>query len=154
MRFLRALLMLGVVLNANAQQAKNSAKLPDGPGKELVVKLCSGCHELELVVTRPRTKTGWEENIEDMVARGSKGTDAELDSVVAYLTTHFGRLNINTATAAEMQTALGFTEDEAKAVASYRQARGKIADFDQLKTVKGLDAAKLKAQRASIAFDR
>ena len=155
MRFLKVfVLTFGIAVTAAAQQGKSSTLLPEGAGKEQVVKLCTGCHELELVVTRPRTKIGWDENIEDMIARGAKGTDSELDAVVAYLTAHFGRLNINTATPEEVQSFLGFTPDEAQAVADYRRSPGKIADFDQLKTVKGLDAAKLKAKRTIIAFER
>lgn len=154
MRFLRVfVLTFGIAVTAAAQQAKSSTLLPEGAGKEQVVKLCTGCHELELVVTRPRTKIGWDENIEDMIARGAKGTDSELDAVVAYLTRYFGRLNINTAAPDEMQNTLGFTAEEAQAVAGYRKSHGKIADFDQLKTVKGLDAAKLKAKRTAIAYE-
>lgn len=149
---LAGIFVLTIGAQAPAEKEARPGQLPDAPGKELVVKLCSGCHELELVVARPRTRNGWEENVDDMVGRGVKGSDEDLDKIVTYLTRYFGRLNINAASAADMQSKLEFTAEEARAVIAFRDAHGKIADFDELKKVKGLDEAKLKAKRPQIAF--
>src|SRR5579872_5709955 len=90
--------------------------LPDGPEKETVKRLCGECHEITTVIGSRRTKIGWERMTEDMVSRGAMGSEEELAAVVQYLTAHFGKLNVNTASAAEMAKMLEFSEKEAAAV--------------------------------------
>src|SRR5689334_7675958 len=84
-------------------------ELPKGPGKEKVEKICSGCHEMESVVGSRRTKAGWQRMTEDMVSRGAEGSEEDLAAVVAYLTEWFGKVNVNTAAAAELQKTLGLS---------------------------------------------
>src|SRR5713226_2064779 len=64
--------------------------LPEGPGKAVVERMCKGCHGLENVVRSRKTRDRWTEVVDDMVARGAKGTDSEADEVIDYLSTHFG----------------------------------------------------------------
>ena len=78
----------------------------------------------------------------------------EMEAVVAYLTAFFGKVNVNTATAQELEKLLGLSGQEGQAIAAYRERNGKIKDFEQLKKVPGVDAAKLQEKRSRIAFDR
>ena len=64
--------------------------LPDGPGKAVVERMCTGYHRLENVVRSRRTRDRWTEVVDDMVSRGAKGTESEADEVIDYLSTHFG----------------------------------------------------------------
>jgi len=64
--------------------------LPEGKGKELTARVCSGCHGMESIVRAKRTKERWAETVDDMVSRGAKGTDEEFDQIVEYLTANFG----------------------------------------------------------------
>lgn len=66
-------------------------ELPDGPGKELLPKLCAGCHDLMFTVSTRETKEGWAGIVNDMRAKGADGTDADFDVVVAYLAANFGK---------------------------------------------------------------
>ena len=43
-----------------------SQDLPDGPGKDLVVRLCSGCHDLVFTVSTRETEAGWTAIVNDM----------------------------------------------------------------------------------------
>ena len=52
----------------------NEQLLPAGPEKDKMVKLCVGCHEIDLVVARRHTREEWDGVVEDMIARGTKGT--------------------------------------------------------------------------------
>jgi competence ComEA-like helix-hairpin-helix protein len=126
-------------------------ELPDGKGKEAVKKVCSGCHELSTVVGSRRTKIGWERNVDDMVLQGAEGSDEELSAVVEYLTAHFGKINVNTASLQDL-TSLGLVEKEAQAIVAYRQQNGKIKDFEELTKVPGVSAEKLQGMRRRIAF--
>lgn len=69
----------------------SSLALPEGQGKALVERVCAGCHEPSLVMFTREDEEGWAVIVQDMVARGAKGTKAELDVLTAYLATNFNR---------------------------------------------------------------
>jgi cytochrome c5 len=64
-------------------------RLPDGPGKELVEARCSVCHDLGRVVSIPRKTDEWEEVTRNMIGRGPQASPAQVDAIIAYLTSHF-----------------------------------------------------------------
>jgi competence protein ComEA len=145
--------IVGVVLLATGLAvAQDQKDLPDGAGKENLQRVCSNCHDLEAVTGTRRTKIGWQRMIEDMVGRGAEGSEDDMAAIVAYLTANFGKLNVNTASAQEIEKMLEFTPKEAQAIVEFREKNGKIAGFEQLKTVPGLSAEKLQAKRPLIAF--
>jgi len=157
MRFPRSIhafalaVLIALCLGGAAGQGKPSV-FPDAPGKAVVKKLCGTCHDLETVVASRRTRIGWERSVEDMIARGAKGSDDEMDAVVEYLATYFGKTNVNTATVDELEKSLGFSKTEAQAIAAYRERNGKIKNFEELTRVPAVDAEKLQAKRNLIAF--
>lgn len=77
------MLALGVVLSAQST-------LPDGEGKAIAERMCSKCHGLEEVTHARNTEVRWATVVDDMVARGAQGTDAEIEGLIRYLATHFG----------------------------------------------------------------
>jgi competence protein ComEA len=127
-------------------------QLPEGKGKAYLLKFCIGCHEISETVGSRRTEIGWQQSVSDMVGRGAEGSDDELAEIVAYLTKYFGKLNVNTASPAQLQGFLGLSDKEAQALVAYREHEGPIKDFEQLKGVPGANAEKLQAKRALIAF--
>ena len=149
-RWLRILAMWPAVATGGA--AEYQAQLPDAPGKAVFEKTCATCHEIKDVIARRRTKTSWQQVVEDMVARGAEGSQEDLATVVAYLSGQFGRVNVNVAGVDEIQKSLGFSEKDARAIVAYREKNGKIQDFEELQKVPGIDAEKLREKRASIAF--
>ncbi len=122
------------------------------PGKAAFEKVCVSCHEAEAVLGARRTRIGWEQTVEDMAARGAEGSEEQMAAIVDYLTRNFGKLNVNTAAAAEMEKTLGLASKEAQAIVEYREKNGKIKDFEELKKVPGVNAEKLQAKRGLIAF--
>ncbi len=75
---------------ANVTAGKNM-QLPEGPGKAVTERVCSACHDLEQVVQSRMTKPEWSDVVDDMVSRGAKATRSEVDEIVAYLSTNFGK---------------------------------------------------------------
>ena len=130
------------------------SELPEGPGKEPVKRICAQCHEVATVISSRRTKIGWQQMTDDMISRGAEGTDEDMAAVVAYLTAWFGKTNVNTAAAAELQKTLDLSEKEARAILSYREQNGKIRSFDELEKVPGMDPEKLRQKRSRIAFSQ
>jgi len=67
-----------------------SVAQPPVGGREAFQKVCGACHPVETVTAHRRTRAQWQDSINGMVARGAKGTEEELTSILEYLTTQFG----------------------------------------------------------------
>jgi len=84
-----ALFCLG--LWAQDPPKKERTDLPNGPAKELFIRICEKCHGSENVVRARYTREKWEGVVDEMVSRGAEGTDEELDKILDYLVTNFGK---------------------------------------------------------------
>jgi len=86
-------LALGAALAAasspsHAQQ--NANPLPPGEGREIVAVACSQCHYLGTIAKIRDGAVGWRTYVSNMVLRGAQLTPAEVDKVVAYLSSNLG----------------------------------------------------------------
>ncbi|WP_440144652.1 ComEA family DNA-binding protein [Aeromonas veronii] len=61
-----------------------------------------------------------------------------------------GKLNINTATLAELTNLKGIGDKKAQAIVDYREKQGKFTSVDQLADVNGIGPATLEANRDMI----
>jgi competence protein ComEA len=130
--------------------------LPDGPGKDVTVKLCASCHAPETVASVRHTPEGWRDVIAKMVAAGAEGTEQELETVFQYLSTQFPveaqkALNLNTATAIELESVAGLLRKEAAALIAYREKNGPCKKLEDLKKIAGLDYKKIEARKEQLA---
>jgi mono/diheme cytochrome c family protein len=84
-------LLLGALLTAFLPAASVEGQdLPDGAGKDLVMKVCTACHELTRITSKKWTKEQWNDTVDKMAARGAKASDEEFESIVTYLAKYFG----------------------------------------------------------------
>lgn len=65
-------------------------KLPDGKGKAELIRGCTDCHSVNLVVQKRRTPEDWKKVVDDMAARTSENTPKDVDNILRYLNTNFG----------------------------------------------------------------
>jgi competence protein ComEA len=133
------------------------AQLPDAPGKETVVKVCGVCHDPTTAASVRLTRDGWQNTINDMVARGAKATDAELVQVLDYLAANFlgegdKPLNLNTATSIELESVLSLLRKEAAAFIAYRDKHGPFKSFDDLKKIPGVPYKKIEDRKDRLVF--
>jgi len=127
-------------------------KLPDGPGKAAVEKMCSKCHDLEGVVHNRNTREGWEMVVDEMIARGAEGTDQEIDLVIEYLAANFGKVNVNKATTEQLIEALSVPKQIASAIVAHREKNGPFKEWEDLQKVPGLDIKKIQDKKGRIVF--
>jgi competence ComEA-like helix-hairpin-helix protein len=139
--------------------APPARQLPDGPGKDVVERVCSACHGPEIVMGKALTKDGWTQVVEDMIQRGAQGSDDDFAQIVDYLAAHFPpqsesakKVNVNKAPADELQSGLSLSAVQAKAIVDYRQQNGDFKSLADLKKVSSLDAAKIDAIKDRIVF--
>ena len=127
-------------------------RLPDAPGKDETVRVCGACHEPERAAAVRLTREGWQESIAKMVALGAKGSDEELAKVLDYLTEHFKGdalrpLNLNSATAVELESIAGLLRKEAAAWIAHRTKAGPCKSLDDFKKVPGVPFKKIDDRR-------
>lgn len=67
--------------------------LPNGPGKPILQRACTTCHTLGVITSKRATPDEWAKIVNDMVNRGADLSDAEIDQVIAYLSTNFAPVN-------------------------------------------------------------
>jgi mono/diheme cytochrome c family protein len=69
-----------------------SSELADGPGKDVVVRVCGECHEPASRISKfKKSESEWAEVITDMQNRGMMADDKEIEVVLAYLTKQYGK---------------------------------------------------------------
>src|ERR1700675_756087 len=115
-----AALAIGAILFltvANAQE-----KLPNGPGRETLKRVCSPCHSAENVAGMAKTREEWGALVGEMAADGAQATEAEFNEIVDYLAAHFPKtINMNKAPAADLAAALDLSAREAESIVHYRE---------------------------------
>jgi competence protein ComEA len=148
--FLPALLVVSIS-GAWAQE------LPDGPGRDETIKMCKQCHEVARSVSLRQDRDGWTTTMNKMVAYGMKGTPEEFAVVLDYLVKHFPaeavpRVNVNKASAIELESGLTLRRSQAAALIAYREKNGEFKSPEDLKKVPSLDPAMIDAKKDRIAF--
>lgn len=149
----------------------SQTSLPEGKGKKLVETACTQCHGPANVTNSRFSQSEWQTVVTDMVSNGAPLTDSEIETVVQYLAQNFGekkpsssaspegspttapeKVDLNAATAKQLEDSLGLSEKEAQAVVGYREKNGKFAKWEDLKKVSGLDIKKIEAKKDRLAF--
>ena len=135
-----------------------AAELPDGRGKDLIMRACIGCHKPDEIAAYRFTKDEYHTIAYRMGERGAQATRAELDIIADYLFENFpkiedpAKINVNKATAQEIATGLALTAEEADAIVKYRQRHGDFQAWGDLLIIYGVDGKKIAAAKDKISF--
>ena len=149
--------MLRVFLLFTVLALAAGADLPDSPGREETLKLCKQCHEVDRSISLRQDRDGWQTTINKMIALGTKGTDHEFAMVADYLAKNFPAgevppVNINKASAIEIESRLSLKRSQAAAIIAYRTRNGYFKNVEDLKKVPAVDAEKIEAKKDRIVF--
>jgi competence ComEA-like helix-hairpin-helix protein len=126
--------------------------LPEGRGRDVTLKMCGTCHPAETVASVRLSPEGWRELIARMVAAGAQGTEQERETVFQYVSTQFPAdaqkpLDLNTASAVELESVAGLLRKEAAALIAHREKNGPCKKLEDLRKVAGLDYKKIEARK-------
>jgi competence protein ComEA len=132
-------------------------ELPEGTGRDETVKICSQCHELARSISLRQDKDGWTNTMNKMAAFGMKATPQDMSVVLDYLAKTYPaedvpKVNVNTAPAIELESALTLRRSQAAALIAYREKNGPFKSIEDLKKVQALASAKLDEKKHRIAF--
>lgn len=144
--------LIGVVLPACA-----FADIPGGAGKAELARVCGKCHSVEQATSLHQSRSAWEDEIGKMVGMGAQGTDEDFNAILGYLARNFGPekpkpIDVNTASAVDLESSLEMTKTQAAAVIEYRAAHGNLKSVDELEKIPGVDARKIESMKARITF--
>lgn len=150
-RILLALWIALLAFSAPAQQ------LPDGPGRAELEKMCKQCHELARSIAPRQDRDAWTHTMTKMAAFGMKCSDRDFALVLDYLVKNFPaeevpRINVNKASAIELESGLTLRRSQAAAILAYRAKNGDFKSLDDLKKVPLIDAEKIEAKKDRITF--
>ena len=195
-RLVAFVMLVGLALVGGSGQttppAPSTDTLPDGAGKAVVQKQCVMCHSLSVVTSKRASHTEWEQVVNQMVSRGADLSDDEIDTVIEYLSSHYGPLdqkatpstssspgaassdapaapasdataspaagttstpvNVNKASAQDLESSLGLAKADAEAVVRYREQNGNFKTWHDVAAVPGVSAAKIEEIQKRITF--
>lgn len=67
-------------------QTQTAAKLPPGPGLELVNSFCVSCHPVSMITTQRKKAVDWASTVQKMADRGGvEASPEELNVIIDYL---------------------------------------------------------------------
>jgi quinoprotein glucose dehydrogenase len=77
-----------VTVQPNSSQ---TSVFPPGPGRETMLRVCSGCHLVNVSASKRMDAKEWNDLVQAMAGRGAVATDEEFDEISAYLARSFPR---------------------------------------------------------------
>lgn len=134
------------------------ADLPAGPGRDLLLRACTGCHKAEEFAAYRHTKDEYHAIVYRMADLGAQASANELDQIAGYLAKNFAKvedpakINVNKASAKELETRLELTAKEAQAIVTYREEHGEFRALGDLYVIYGVDGRKIQAAKDKIGF--
>lgn len=147
-----------LILAASLTPGARAAELPDGAGKDILLRACTGCHKAEEFLSYRHTKEEYQAIVQRMGQRGARASSEELDIIADYLAENFlkvedpNKINVNKATAKEIETGLNLTAKEAEAIVGYRERHGEYHAWGDLLVIYGVDGKKIEAAKERMSF--
>jgi competence protein ComEA len=132
--------------------------LPQGPGRDTVIRVCGSCHAADNVVSHGQSREDWEATVGTMAGFGMSASDEEVADILDYLAKNFpkpaaSKVDVNKATAVDLELELGFSTKDAEAIVGYRKKNGDYKSFEDLKKVPDMDQKKLDENKDRLTYD-
>jgi hypothetical protein len=82
---MRAVVLMTVLLPAGATRAQDASQLPDDPAKDMLLKNCVDCHNIDVVIGKHQNSADWKSTIARMSGYGINMPADEIDHLTDYL---------------------------------------------------------------------
>jgi hypothetical protein len=145
-----ALIVAGAALlpAAATAQTAGDATTP----AQAIKKVCSACHNLEIVMDTPRDYNSWRDTVQMMIDRGASGTQEEYSLIMQFLFANMTTIDVNTDDAEALGTVLHATPDQVAAILA-RRAKRPFKDLsDLMAAVPGLNRTLLVGKKRMLFF--
>jgi hypothetical protein len=74
-----------------AMLIRQAALLPAGPGRDVIIRACATCHDLNIVTSQHLSPQEWTNVVQTMSAKGAAASPVELKLIQSYLSNAFPR---------------------------------------------------------------
>ena len=126
---------------------------PDGPGRDVAVRLCSDCHPIVAVTRVRESRAKWGQIIERMIGEGAQIKDADFETLVVYFIVVLGKkVKINDATSVVVAETFDIDEKLAAAIVAYRQQKGPFKSWKDIAAVPGINPKRVEEQKDNLDF--
>ncbi len=133
---------------AVAQQSATEATTPEAAA----VKICSGCHGMQMVMDTPRDIDTWHDTVQKMIDRGARGTPEEFELVMDFLYLNMTPIDVNHADADSLMAILQTDRPSADAIVARRASRPFKDMADLQASIPALDRKLLESKKRMIFF--
>jgi competence protein ComEA len=125
---------------------------PTVTAQAAAVKICSGCHTMQVAMDTPKDYDAWHETVQEMINRGAQGTQEDFDLVMQFLFENMTTVDVNHDDQEALATVLHTSTETANTIIAHRAMRP-FKDLNELEnTIPGLDRALLESKRKMIFF--
>lgn len=148
-------IFLLIVVTLGSYAVAQAQDLPPGKGLDVMNGACGVCHDTERVSSAAKTREDWVVTVNRMLSKSNAPQVSPADNtiLVNYLTKYLGDdVNVNKASAAELESELVITTAEAAAIVDARKANGNLKAWADLEKVAGLDVKSLLPLKSRIKF--
>ncbi|HEY4089597.1 MAG TPA: M20/M25/M40 family metallo-hydrolase [Bryobacteraceae bacterium] len=90
--------------------------IPDGPGKDVTLRICTSCHGAEMWASERKGQLDWDRTIASMTEKGLAISDADYATVLDYLSKNLGTAKSEKPVAAAAPTAASSPVQEAREI--------------------------------------
>jgi competence ComEA-like helix-hairpin-helix protein len=141
--------------------APATISLPVGPGKQFILTQCTNCHQPDHFTKYRHTPEEWQVIITRMGTRLPGAGKQDLDAVLQFFVTNYPtgqapddptKVNMNKATAKDLESRLNLTAAEAAAVVQYRETHGDFKEWKDMLIIYGVNGKKIQALQARMWF--
>jgi len=80
-----AVILVTVLLPTGATRAQDASQLPDDPSRDVLLKNCADCHNLDVVTGKHQNSADWKSTITRMSGYGINMPADEIDHLTDYL---------------------------------------------------------------------
>jgi competence ComEA-like helix-hairpin-helix protein len=143
---------VGLMVMTAAASSPSRQEAQEDKGAAAFTAVCSKCHPADRIVATRRTRSQWEEILDKMTKLGAQVTDDNYDSLLTYLLSHHGKINVNRGEAKDLAMVASISPKDAETIVKYRTDHGDFADFDALSKVPGIDVKALEEHKAALDF--
>jgi hypothetical protein len=117
-----------------------------------VVKICTACHAMQIVMDTPKDYDSWHDTVQSMIDHGARGTPDEFGLVMDFLFQNMTTIDVNHADQETLMGVLHAPQAAADAIVA-RRASHPFKDLADLESaVPGLDKALLDGKKRMIFF--
>jgi competence protein ComEA len=126
---------------------------PDGPGRDVAVRLCSDCHAIVDVTKHRESRARWGQIVEKMIGEGAQINDADFETLVIYFSVALGKkVKINEAAARVISETFDLEEELAEAIVKHRSQKGPFKTWRDIAAVPGINPKRVEEQKDNLDF--